>query len=349
MAELEKVQKKLEMSLDDLVSEQKRSGTFQNNRRKQKKGNGDRDRGGSQDRGKGKVSDAKTTKRRHSEDIEKRYGKSSRQEAPAAPPAAGAAPGSAPHHGAPPTGMLPHAAHPPGSYPPHGFFPGHPPAPWSPHVARPPLDMYGRPLYGPPQHFHSARPPHGGPPRSHPPAQTMMPYPTAYHMPAHVSTPQPAYHSAPPPQHHVATSPPVQQVHTPPPRGPPQQQIPPMATAAQTPPLQQHVPQHAPVAQLSPAPQHPAPVTYKQGFRIRLKNVPPELTANDIAEAFAAVSKQRIESVDVERNSHGQPSGEATVVFSTLADAQNAVSRYNGGDLNGRRLQVVLEGEFVRT
>jgi len=37
--------------------------------------------------------------------------------------------------------------------------------------------------------------------------------------------------------------------------------------------------------------------------------------------------------------------GEAIIVFSNVAEAQNAVNRYHGGDLNGRRVQVP---DFVR-
>lgn len=82
-----------------------------------------------------------------------------------------------------------------------------------------------------------------------------------------------------------------------------------------------------------------------QGIKVRLSNVPPELTAKDLAEAFAEVSQHRVESVDLLRDAAGRATGEGVVIFSTMADAQNAVRRYHGGDLNGRRLLVTLEGD----
>lgn len=78
---------------------------------------------------------------------------------------------------------------------------------------------------------------------------------------------------------------------------------------------------------------------------MRLSNVPPELTARDLAEAFGEVSGSRVESVDLIRDSTGRATGESVVIFGSVGDAQNAVRRYHGGDLNGRRLMAVLEGE----
>jgi len=81
------------------------------------------------------------------------------------------------------------------------------------------------------------------------------------------------------------------------------------------------------------------------GYQVRLSNVPPELTARDLAEAFGRVSQSRVESVDLLRNSEGKATGESLVVFSNMQDAKNAVQRYHGGDLNGRRLLAIYEGE----
>lgn len=75
--------------------------------------------------------------------------------------------------------------------------------------------------------------------------------------------------------------------------------------------------------------------------------MPPELGAQDLAEAFVSVSQGRVESVDVLRDSKGRPTGEAFVVFGSMADAMNAVKRYHGGDLNGRRLEAVYRGEVA--
>jgi len=73
------------------------------------------------------------------------------------------------------------------------------------------------------------------------------------------------------------------------------------------------------------------------------------LTARDVAEAFGEVSQTRVESVDLLRDAHGRATGESLVVFGSLNDAQNVVRRYHGGDLNGRRLLAVYEGEVVAT
>jgi len=81
------------------------------------------------------------------------------------------------------------------------------------------------------------------------------------------------------------------------------------------------------------------------GYQVRLSNVPPELTARDLAEAFGEVSTNRVESVDLLRNREGKATGEGVVVFNSMTDAHNAVRRYHGGDLNGRRLLAVYEGE----
>jgi len=78
---------------------------------------------------------------------------------------------------------------------------------------------------------------------------------------------------------------------------------------------------------------------------VRLSNVPPELTARDLAEAFGEVSQRRVESVDLLRNRDGKATGEAVIIFNSMQDAHNAVRRYHGGDLNGRRLLAVFEGE----
>jgi len=81
------------------------------------------------------------------------------------------------------------------------------------------------------------------------------------------------------------------------------------------------------------------------GYQVRLSNVPSELTARDLAEAFGEVSRSRVESVDLLRNREGKATGEAVVIFNSMQDAHNAVRRYHGGDLNGRRLLAVFEGE----
>jgi len=75
--------------------------------------------------------------------------------------------------------------------------------------------------------------------------------------------------------------------------------------------------------------------------------VPPDLKAADLADAFHGICKGNVESVDLLRDDKGKPTGAATIIFSTMDDAQVAVQRYHGGDLNGQRLQVVYEGEVI--
>ena len=49
--------------------------------------------------------------------------------------------------------------------------------------------------------------------------------------------------------------------------------------------------------------------------------------------------------VDLLRDGAGRATGEAVLIFAALRDAHTAVQRYHGGDLNGRRLEAVYEGE----
>jgi len=197
---------------------------------------------------------------------------------------------------------------PPPGYPQHPPPAGHPPH--APH--------------GPPGH---APPPHGGPPQAAP----RPPDPRAEHPPAY------GQHAAPHQPHHMAGQS----------RGPPPGSE---AYAAGHRASQGgesagafHYSEAAPsarrqtnVALLAPAP---------HGYQVRLSNVPQELTAKDLAEAFGEVSASRVESVDLLRDPQGRATGESVVVFGSLADAQNAVRRYHGGDLNGRRLMAIYEGE----
>jgi len=101
--------------------------------------------------------------------------------------------------------------------------------------------------------------------------------------------------------------------------------------------------ERAPAASLKPV----ATLTQgNRGFLVRLRNVPEELLAKDLAEAFlAVVTHGRVESVDVLHDSMGRSIGEARFIFSSQADAHNVVQRYHGGDLNGKRLEVTFQGE----
>lgn len=89
-------------------------------------------------------------------------------------------------------------------------------------------------------------------------------------------------------------------------------------------------------------PSRPTPPARPTGYNVFISNIPPDLTAVDLAEALTDVSEQRIEAVDLFRDAQGFATGEALVVFASYADACNSVARYHGGDLNGRKLNVVL-------
>lgn len=74
-----------------------------------------------------------------------------------------------------------------------------------------------------------------------------------------------------------------------------------------------------------------APVTERR--TVKVQNVPYDLTWKDVKDALSEVGK--IERCDVDR-------GEATIVFGTQKDAARAVQNYNGGDMNGRKIRVML-------
>jgi RNA recognition motif-containing protein len=65
--------------------------------------------------------------------------------------------------------------------------------------------------------------------------------------------------------------------------------------------------------------------------KIKIQNVPYDLSWKDIKDALSQVGK--IERCDVEH-------GEATLVFSSNKEALRAIQTYNGGDMNGRKIRV---------
>ena len=65
--------------------------------------------------------------------------------------------------------------------------------------------------------------------------------------------------------------------------------------------------------------------------KIRIQNVPYDLTWKDVKEALSQVGK--IERCDVDH-------GEATLLFSSHKEAMRAIQTYNGGDMNGRKIRV---------
>jgi len=251
-----------------------------------------------------------------------------------ASPTGGVSPPSAPS-GSPPTGQ-PNNQHGPL---PTGAPSGSPSNPTANGAIQPGPPPEGLPPPGhgnqppPGSFFPGTSPPSWGYPRGFPPPGPHFPphdmygrpcfdYGHAAYAPTHGPHPRVQYNP-----HRFATPP---RFGAPPPHGPDRPRPPHRAP---------HVPDSA-----YPATLH-APSPLFHGYQVRLSNVPPELTARDLAEAFGEVSQSRVESVDVLRDRAGRNTGIALVVFTSMGDAQNAVRRYNGGDLNGRRLEATFEGE----
>lgn len=374
------VQRKLELSLEDLCHEDKsappRMGRGGDDPRQRR---ADRSRSSRRRRPKNDVSDVPPL-------------------GPGLAPGPGPMPGHGPpHHGQPP---------------PAGFCPGGPMGPgpgmgmppwnaWNPHGGPPhmvpgfrgpvphghpmpggPPQMYGRPPFdmGPPRPFLSPAPmPAQGPPQlwqapvghhappagapygSHAPCRGPLPgfagppdQPRGPPPGMACGGPPNAYPGAPPADRHGWPGPVPGDMRDRPPANGHRDNFKLDPRQGMLPPHTQHAPhaQHA----LAPAATQQAPQREAQPagpptqhFQVRLSNIPPELTARDLAEAFGEVSSNRVESVDICRDSSGRATGEAVVVFNSMADGHNAVRRYHGGDLNGRRLHVVFEGEISRT
>ena len=70
-----------------------------------------------------------------------------------------------------------------------------------------------------------------------------------------------------------------------------------------------------------------------QSKTIKVTNIPYDLTRQDVRDAFHSAGS--IERCDVEK-------GTAWITFKDSRDAQDAVKNYDGGDMNGRRIKVVL-------
>lgn len=77
--------------------------------------------------------------------------------------------------------------------------------------------------------------------------------------------------------------------------------------------------------------------------QVRFKNVPSDLTAQDLHEALCTHVKDGLMSVDMLRDSHGRFTEEALVTMKCKKDAQSVAGRFHGGDLNGRIISVALE------
>mmetsp|Transcript_103643 Transcript_103643/g.263225 ORF Transcript_103643/g.263225 Transcript_103643/m.263225 type:complete len:343 (+) Transcript_103643:70-1098(+) len=331
---VKEVQRKLDLSLEDIVQEDKKTlpGDAELKGRKRRRG-GVKDRIGDANGNNGEV--AVSGDRSGGGDREKERGGAGEARWP---PPAGGPPGQGPPGlpgPAPPRGPCGGGPPPPGAFYPYGYPPptwgwgprGPPPMPYRGppmplHMHRPPFDPHRPPLY------------HGQPPPGYPPAGA----------PPYGAVGRPPLYGGPPGGPYADAS---GRPRGPPPPGYPRPGYsghpPPDARGAAPPQAQR--PPHPHAHHQAPPAQQAAPC----GYQVRLSNVSPELTARDLAEAFGEVSSSRVESVDLLRDAQGRATGESLVVFGSMPDAQNCVRRYHGGDLNGRRLQAIFEGEVVAT
>nr|CEL67803.1 TPA: RNA binding motif-containing protein, putative [Neospora caninum Liverpool] len=79
----------------------------------------------------------------------------------------------------------------------------------------------------------------------------------------------------------------------------------------------------------------------QKGFTVIVTNVPVDLSAADLHQAFSAVGP--LLRTDIMLSSSGERTGRVCFTFSTRQAAEDAVSRFDGGDLNGRCIRVFME------
>ena len=75
-------------------------------------------------------------------------------------------------------------------------------------------------------------------------------------------------------------------------------------------------------------------VVHNDRRKVRITNIPYDVTWRDVKDAFSKVAK--VERCDVEK-------GEATILFATHDDALKAISTYNGGNMNGRVIKAFFD------
>ncbi|EPR64795.1 RNA recognition motif-containing protein [Toxoplasma gondii GAB2-2007-GAL-DOM2] len=85
----------------------------------------------------------------------------------------------------------------------------------------------------------------------------------------------------------------------------------------------------------------PGPNAEQKGFTVIVTNVPVDLSAADLHQAFSAVGP--LLRTDIMLSSSGERTGRVCFTFSTWQAAEDAVSRFDGGDLNGRCIRVFME------
>ena len=316
------VQRKLDLSLEDLVEESKTNGgtggrgSGRKRRRVQSDDKGDTEKGKDDERQDPPAENGKREKKRENEEKPEKPEKARRDShVPRRTEVDLAEASGARKTGRPPasSSTAPVAHRPP--------TPGYPIPAW-PQTFDPRIAY---PAYRPPPPMYLRQPP------------VFRPAPVPYMMPP--AYPHPAPAPAPAPLR-IAGPPPHPPPHYPPVAAAPGHTAAPPAVAPSQPSQpsrKRHRERHREPVESGPPPPH--------GFQVRLSNIPPELTARDLAEAFTEVSSSRVESVDLLRDGAAKATGDAVIIFAARPDAQNAVRRYHGGDLNGKRLEAIYEGE----
>ncbi|KAF8820008.1 Rna recognition motif-containing protein [Cardiosporidium cionae] len=74
---------------------------------------------------------------------------------------------------------------------------------------------------------------------------------------------------------------------------------------------------------------------------IIVSNIPVDLTAQDVQEAFSVVGT--VKKTEILLNSSGEHTGRVAVLFTDSRAAEEAVRRFDGGDLNEHTIRVFLE------
>lgn len=78
-----------------------------------------------------------------------------------------------------------------------------------------------------------------------------------------------------------------------------------------------------------------------EGYNVIVTNVPHNLTAMEIQEAFSCLGS--VIRTDVMLTSHGEHTGRVCVMYASKSAAEEAVCRFDGGDLNGNTIRVFQE------
>lgn len=84
-----------------------------------------------------------------------------------------------------------------------------------------------------------------------------------------------------------------------------------------------------------------APVAARAAATVIVSNVPCDLTAAELQDAFAIVGT--VLQTELLLNAAGYPTGRVAITYSTRQAAVEAVRRFDGGDLNAHTIRVFLE------